>query len=344
MDNKKKKKRAGFHIEFGDHGILYALIIFWVLLALTNANFRGLAFYQNILTRASLSAICGIGMTFAISSGDFDLSVASQVALNGVILTLLLPVVGIIPSIIIILLLGSLYGAFNGLLISKLRIPAFIATLAMQMGYRALAQMVNNSPTVVTNKLFNQIATYKLFGYIPTAFLILVILALIGNMIFRKTKLGRNTLAIGNSKSAAIISGVNVARTQLMIFLLVGFFTACSSVMIVSYLGSSNYGMQLGLEFTVISAVVLGGTALAGGKGSIFNTIVAAIFLATIRSAMDSFGVDSYWQKVVEGIILVIAFSISQIRVIINNFLIKWKAGRELSRQKQKSAAQSTGS
>jgi ribose/xylose/arabinose/galactoside ABC-type transport system permease subunit len=87
--------------------------------------------------------------------------------------------------------------------------------------------------------------------------------------------------------------------------------------------------MQMGLEFTVISAVVLGGTALSGGKGSIFNTIVAAVFLVTIRSAMDSFGVDSYWQKIVEGIILVIAFSITQIRTIINNFIIRQKTKKQ---------------
>lgn len=327
----KKKK---LHIEFGDYGILYALIIFWVLLAITNEDFRGLAFYQNIVTRASLNAICGIGMTFAIISGDLDLSVASQVAVNGVVLTLILPVLGIIPSIIVILLLGIVMGTINGVLIAKVKIPAFIATLAMQMAYRAIAQLINSTPTVVENKLFKKIATYKIADLLPTAFLILIILAVIGTIILRKTKLGRNIVAFGNSKQAAVISGIDISKVQIMIYVLVGIFTALASVMIVSSLGSSNYGMQQGLEFTVISAVVLGGTALAGGKGSIFNTIVAAIFLVTIRSAMDSFGVDSYWQKVVEGAILVIAFSITEIRMIINNTIIKSKAKKAMAAKK----------
>jgi len=330
-----KKKKNAIHIEYGDYGILYALLIFWIFLAITNSDFRGISFYQNILTRASLNAICGIGMTFAVISGDFDLSVASQVAFCGVILTIIIPIIGIIPSILVILAIGIAMGAFNGLLIAKLRIPAFITTLAMQMAYRALAQMINSKPVVVDNKLFKRIATYKIGGILPTAFLILIILAVIGTIILRKTKLGRNILAIGNSKEAAVISGINVPKTQILIFVLVGFFTACSSVMIVSSLGSSNYGMQVGLEFTVISSVVLGGTALAGGKGSIFNTIVAAVFLATIRSAMDSFGIDSYWQKVVEGVILVIAFSITEIRNIINNILVKQRAKKQLVSQKQ---------
>lgn len=328
---KKKKK---LHIEFGDYGILYALLLFWLILAITNKDFRGLAFYQNILTRASLNAICGIGMTFAIISGDFDLSVASQVALGAVVITILMPIIGVVPSILVIIGLGILMGAFNGMLIAKLKIPAFIATLAMQMGYRALAQMVNSTPVVVENTFFKKMASYKIGGIIPTAFLILVVFAVIGTIILRKTKLGRDILAVGNSKEAAVISGINVARTQILIFVLVGLFTALSSIMIVSSLGSSSYGMQTGLEFTVISSVVLGGTALAGGKGSIFNTIVAAIFLVTIRSAMDSFGVDSYWQKVVEGIILVIAFSITEIRTLISNALVKYKARKAMAAQK----------
>ena len=153
------------------------------------------------------------------------------------------------------------------MLIAKLRIPAFIATLAMQMGYRAMAQMVNSTPVVVESTIFKKLASYKIGGLIPTAFLIMVVLAVLGTVILRR--LGRDILAVGNSKEAAVISGINVARTQILIYILVGIFTALASVMIVSSLGSSNYGMQSGLEFTVISSVVLGGTALAGGKGSI---------------------------------------------------------------------------
>lgn len=328
MKNKKQ-----FHIEYGDYGILYALVIFWLILIATDPNFRGFSFFQTILTKASLNAICGIGMTYAVISGAFDLSVASQVALNGVVLTLILPRLGMFPSIVVILLLGALMGTINGTLIAKLRIPAFIATLAMQMAYRAIAQMVNSKPVIVENQVFKKLATYKIGGAVPTVFLVCVLLGIVGTVILRKTKLGRNILAIGNSRSAAMISGIHVARTEIMIYMLVGLFTAASSIMFVSYLGSSNYGMQSGLEFSVISAVVLGGTALKGGKGSIFNTIVAAIFLITIRSAMDSFGVDSYWQRVVEGIILIIAFSITEIRNIISKFTVQYQAQKELSKK-----------
>lgn len=325
-----KKETSKFHIEFGDYGILYALIIFWIILIITNSNFRGLSFFQTILTKSSIAAICGIGMTFAVISGDFDLSVASQVALNGVVLTLILPSLGVVGTILVILLMGAAMGLINGMLIAKLKIPAFITTLAMQMAYRAIAQMVNSSPVVVDNTAFKGIVKLKIFGIIPSAFFIAIILGVIGTIILRKTKLGRHILAIGNSKRTAIVSGIRIDITQIWIYVLVGLFTAATSVVVVSYLGSSNYGMQEGLEFTVISAVVLGGTSLKGGKGSIFTTIVASVFLTTIRSAMDSYGIDSYWQKVIEGIILVIAFSITEIRSIINNILVKQRARKEL--------------
>lgn len=321
------KKR--FHIDFGDYGILYALIIFWILLAIFNENFRGFAFYQNILRQASFNAICGIGMTFVIISGEFDLSVASQVALCSVILTLLLPILGIIPTVIVILIIGMVLGSINGVLYAKLKIPAFIVTLATQMGYRALAQLVNSSPVVVKNKVFTRMAISKFLG-LPVPFIIMMIAAVIGTIVLRKTKFGRNVTAIGNSHQAAKISGINVPKMQILIYMVVGLFTAASAIMLTSYLGSSNYGMQEGLEFTVISAVVLGGTSLAGGKGSIFNTIIAAIFLVTIKSAMDAFGISSYYQRVIEGVILIFAFSITEIRAMINNALVRYRAQKEL--------------
>lgn len=334
MDEKRKplKKRQGLSINFSELGILYALLIFWLILALTNENFRGLSFYRNILRQASFNAICGVGMTFAIISGDFDLSVASQVALCSVVMTLLIPAIGVVPSIFVVLLIGTLLGAFNGILIAKFKIPSFIATLATQFAYRALAQIINSSPVVVQNKGFTSLSVKYVAG-IPLPFIIMTVIAVIGTVVLRKTRLGRNVLAIGNSKSAAKLSGINIDRTQIMVFLLVGLFTACSAVMFTSYLGSSNYGMQTGLEFTIITAVVLGGTALAGGKGSIFTTVVAAIFLVTIKSGMDAFGINSYTQKIIEGGILVLAFSITHIRSSISTALVRRRSRRELQQR-----------
>lgn len=326
-------KKRGIHFNFGEWGILYALLIFWAVLFIFSPNFRSFSAFQNILREASLAGICGVGMTFAIISGDFDLSVASQVALCSVVLTLILPTIGMVPAILVILLMGLVLGGINGLLVAKLRIPAFIATLAMMFAYRALAQLVNETPVVVENAAFKQMATSYLLG-IPVLFVVMCLCVAAGTVVLRKTRAGRNVLAIGNSKQAARISGISVPGTQILIFMLVGLFTAASSIMTTSYLGSSNYGMKDGFEFTVISAVVLGGTAMAGGKGSIFTTAVAAVFLATIKSGMDTFRIDSYAQRIIEGLILIFAFSINGIRANVNDALVKRRSRKDLEKRR----------
>lgn len=327
------KKKNRIHFNFNEWGILYALILFWLILFLFRPNFQKWSAFQNILRESALAGICGVGMTFAIISGDFDLSVASQVAVSSVILTLIMPITGVLPAILIILVAGMVMGTVNGLLIAKLRIPSFIATLAMMYGYRALAQLINSTPVSVENEAFRRMATSYILG-IPIPFLIMVICALIGTLILRKTTFGRHVLAIGNSRQAAEISGINIGNTQLMIYILVGLFTAAAAIVITSYRGSSNYGMNMGFEFTVITAVVIGGTALAGGKGSIFTTAVAAIFLASIKSGMDAFRIDSYYQRIIEGVILIFAFSINTIREV-GQDVIKTRRAKKAQRADQ---------
>ena len=330
-----KKK---LQINFGELGILYALLIFWLILIVFSPNFRNISAFQNIVREASFTGICGVGMTFVIISGDLDLSVASQVALCSCVLTLLLPKMGVFPSVILILLLGAVLGTFNGVLIAKMKIPAFIATLAMMFGYRALAQIVNATPVVVENKLFKLMSTSYLAG-IPVPFIVMIICGVIGTVILRKTALGRHTLAIGNSHEAARIAGISIPRTQILIYLMVGLFTAAASIMIPTYPGTSNPGMKDRCASTDIAPVPRAGTARDGGKGSIFTTAVAAIFLATIKSGMDAFQIQSYMQRIIEGVILIFAFSINGIRAYVNDFLVKSRSRRELDERRRGSAA-----
>ena len=180
---------------------------------------------------------------------------------------------------------------------------------------------------------FKKMATSYLFG-ITVPFLVMAACVVVGTLILRKMSLGRHILAIGNSPAAAEISGINVANTKIWIYVLLGLFTAAASVMITSYLGSSNYGMKDGFEFTVITAVVLGGTAMAGGKGSIFTTAVAAVFLASIKSGMDTFRIDSYAQRIIEGLILIFAFAINGVRAQVNDSLVKRRSTKELEQRK----------
>jgi len=351
------KVNARFHFYFGDHVIIVALLVFWLALLFTNPAFSSFSIYSTVIKQGAMFAVCGIGMTYAISSGVFDLSVASQIALSHVVFTSIVtrvapnnPGMGILLTCLIVLCMGICMGLINGTLVAVLRIPAFITTLAMQMVYRGLAQLVNEFPTPFTTfdkpyLAFTmgagdavrfepgdfEVFFGRGFGFtrilqLPLFFYIMIALAIIGAIIMRKTAFGRSVLAIGNSMEASRIAGINIPRTQIGIFVLVGFFTAITSLMMLSHQGASNYGVPTGTEFAVISSVVLGGTALAGGKGSILNTVIAAMFIATIPTALTSFGVSNLWHDVFNGAILVFAFSINTIRSYADDALVKYRA------------------
>lgn len=330
-------------INFRELGILYALILLWVILFATNKTFRGTSIYLSILREASFSGICGVGMTLCIASKHFDQSIASMMALLACVFTSLLasltPVMGgfgIFAAILIVFALSVVLGCFNGVLVAKLRIPAFIATLGTMYAYRALAYIVSGGSPVIINQVVTkqQYQFFRMLGMgaflgLPVSFWIMIICAVIGTVILRKTGLGRHTLAIGNSVNASKISGINVDFTKICIFTLVGVFVGIATVLNSAFLGSSNPGMSTGFEFIVISTVVLGGTALSGGKGSIFNTMVAAVFLVTVTAGMNAFGMDSFAQRVVQGLILLFAFSINGIRALIETRQVKTAARKK---------------
>jgi ribose/xylose/arabinose/galactoside ABC-type transport system permease subunit len=335
-------KRVLKKFNLREWGILFALLLLWLILILTNKNFRSLGIYMSILREASFSGICGVGMTLCIASKHFDQSIASMMAFLACVFTWILPgfaggmgMFGIVLAIVVVIALSVVLGFVNGVLVAKLRIPAFIATLGTLYVYRSFAYIVSNDQPIILNQIVSK-DQYQLFRFLgmgsmaglPFPFWVMIICAVIGTVILRKTELGRHTLAIGNSISASKISGVNVDRTKILIFTLVGLFVGVATILNTTFLGSSNPGMVNGFEFVVISTVVLGGTSLAGGKGSIFTTIIAAIFLVTITAGMNAFGMDSFAQRVVQGVILLFAFSINGIRSLIEARRVRSAAQR----------------
>jgi ribose/xylose/arabinose/galactoside ABC-type transport system permease subunit len=289
----------------------------FLLLFLTTDRFRSMDNFLSILQEASFIGIAGLGMTFCIITGGLDLSSGSMIALLAVINMLLLNATNSFLVIFIVLILGALLGAFNGILVSKVKIPAFIATLATFYIFRALAYIITGGdPVSYSAAWFIWIGNGKIFG-IPFSFILMIVLAFFAHLILRRTWIGRTVVAIGNSPEASRISGLNNTLATIFAFMMVGITVAISSILISSRLWSANPRMMDGYEFKVITAVVLGGTALEGGKGSMFNTVVAAIFYCGISNAMTLYHVDSYVISIVTGIILLLAFSLNPIMQII---------------------------
>ena len=302
----------------GEHTILVALLVMWALLFVSTDRFRSMDNFLSILQEASFIGISGLGMTFCIITGGLDLSSGSLIALLAVVNMLLLRATDSFLAIPVVLLLGALLGAFNGLLVSIVRIPAFITTLATFYIFRALAYIITGGDPVTYNAAwFIWLGNGSILG-VPFSFLLMIVLAIVAHLILRRTQIGRSVVALGNSPEAARISGLNNDRATIFAFLMVGLTVAISSVLLSSRLWSANPRMLDGYEFRVITAVVLGGTALEGGKGSIFNTVIASIFYCSISNAMTLYRVDSYVISIVTGIILLLAFSLNPIKQILD--------------------------
>ena len=349
-------------VNFRELGILYALVILWMILAVTTKQFRQWDTYSAILRQASFAGICGVGMTLCIASKHFDQSIGAMLAFLGCTFTALLTAFsdvppqqtlgvfvkpdginymgiqwyGVLAAFVLILLLSVVCGLFNGLLVAKLRIPAFIATLGTLYIYRGYAYVVSGSSPVIINQIVTP-EQYRFFNFLgtgtvlwlPFSFWVMIICAVAGTVVLRRTKLGRHALAIGNSVEASRISGIDIAWTKILIFAMLGGFVGIASILNTTFLASSNPGMVTGFEFVVITTVVLGGTSLAGGKGSVFNSIVAAVFLVSITVGMNALQVNAYYQKIVQGVILLFSFSINEIRNAIENHRVKARARRE---------------
>ncbi len=287
-----------------------------VLLAAANPYFRTLANAENILLQASFSAIGAAGMTLLIVSGAFDLSVAGLLGLCGVMTAELLPSFGVVLTIIASIVLGILLGFLNGLVVTKLRIPAFIATLGMMNVYLALAFIWTQGSRVISVSApsFDSLGTGTLLGVLPIPFVVTIVTYFFCFGILNRSVYGRYLRAVGSSEIAARTAGLPVDLIRILAFAIVGGCTALAGVFLTAELSSASAIMATGYELTVIAVVVIGGTSLKGGEGSLSGSFTGALFFAVISSALNILNVAAYWQYVVTGVFLISALGVQALR------------------------------
>lgn len=287
-----------------------------------------------ILTKqVAINAILGIGMTFVILTGGIDLSVGSIVGLTGMIAGglihegLLLPYfsVSVFFNIWIVmfiaLVVGVLLGAINGLLITKFNVPPFIATLGVMYMARGAALLRSNGrtfPNLVGHEtLGNQgfeLLGQSTFLYLPYPIWIMIVLALVAVFISKKTPFGRNVYAVGGNEQAAHLSGIRVNRVKLVTYMLSGFCAAIVGLIITSQLVAAHPATGEAFEMNAIAVVVLGGTSLAGGRGTIGGTLIGAFVIGVLNNGLVLMGVTQFWQTVIKGLVIVLAVVIDQLQ------------------------------
>jgi len=292
------------------------LVILVMILAVSNPYFRTVGNLENILLQASFSGIGAAGMTLLIVSGAFDLSIASLLGLCGVFISQLLPSLGIVLTALAAVLFGTLLGMINGLVVTKLRIPAFIATLGMMNIYLALTFIWTEGSRViaVSDPTFDLLGTGTLFGLLPIPFLAMIVTYVVCYGILNRSIYGRCLRAVGSSEIAARTGGLSVDLIRILAFAIVGGCSALAGVFLTAELSSASAIMASGYELTVIAVVVIGGTSLKGGEGTLFGSFTGALFFAVISSALNILNVGAYWQYVVTGIFLIGALGVQALR------------------------------
>lgn len=290
-------------------GPLAALLAISAFISLTTPNFLDLQNFRNISLQVAVLSIVAIGSTVVIIAGGIDLSPGSMIAILTMGLAVLVKLEGLSLwlAIPVTLLLGAALGAFNGILVAYLRIPAFIVTLATLSGFKGLALTIaGGSPVFQLSAELRQLFYGTLFG-LPLPFVYVVLLYAFFLVLLEHSKLGREIYAVGGNESAAKLSGIPVSRVRFLSFVIAGVVTGIGGILLAARLnsGSPNYGD--GVELQAIAAAVVGGTSLAGGRGRVINTLIGALIIIVVQNGLNLNAVSTSMQNLTIGVIIVIA-------------------------------------
>ena len=289
-------------------GIPFLLVLVIGLVAVP--NFASSSNVANMLVNAAILAIVGFGMTVVIAVRGIDLSVGSAQALAACIAAATVNSAGPVIGVLVGIAVGAGLGLVNGLVVTRLRVPGFIATLATMSVFRgAVLLFTGGAPIMIASMGFKGVATAKFLG-VPVPFWIALVIGAFAVYALSNMRFGKHVVAVGGSPEAAFDSGIKVRRIELLAYLLAGAAAGTAGVILASQLGVVNGSISAGLELQAIAIVVLGGTSMAGGQPRVAGTFVAALLLSMINSGLNLLNVPSFYQYVALGVLLIFALSV----------------------------------
>ncbi|NLF28456.1 MAG: ABC transporter permease [Clostridiales bacterium] len=313
MNQVQKKSRRAASIDFMPLIIAYVLLV--VFFAFKSQHFFTVRNFLNIALYAANVGVLACTMTLVIVSGHIDLSIGSVIALAGVVMGKLMqngqPVV---LAVLACIAVGALTGLYNALLITRVKVNAFITTLAGMEVFRGIAYLVTNGKAITLSGSFiKAIGRGYTLGF-PNAVILMLTMVILFALLSRYTTFGRRIYVIGGGSQVAYLSGINVEKNLSVLFVLNGIMGGIATLIYCSQLGSAMPSNASGMEFDVISAVILGGASLSGGKGSIIGALFGALLLGTLNNGMVMLDIHTYWQQVISGLVLVLAVVLDVIK------------------------------
>jgi ribose transport system permease protein len=304
----------------GEQGFIVIFLLWALFLSLSTDSFATSSNLFTILRQATIIGILAIGEHLIVLLGTMDISLAAILTLTGVANAAALAHFGFPPilAVLISLILGAIIGLINGLIITRLKINPIITTLGMMSILEGLAFVYTQGKTIFGDEIdpIELLSRGRIAGIIPVPVIVLFSLYILFFILLRHTVLGAWIFAVGNNEKATWLAGINPDNVKLIAFTLAGLLAGIGGIMQVARQGTATGGMGADFLFPVLTAVVLGGASLSGGRGKIFNTLIAAIFLTTITNGMILLGVSIYAQRIISGAILVTALSLDRFRTI----------------------------
>lgn len=289
-----------------------AMIVVFILIApafLTGGNI------DNLLVSSMFVLLVAVGMTFVLITGGIDLSVGSVMGLSGAVAGYcLVHGMNVVVAVVAGLAVGAVTGLVNGLLIARLGLADFIVTLAMLSAVRGIVELMAAGTGLqsLSYSTFAGLST-GMVSVIPLPLIIVAVLAIVAAFVLRSTVFGRSLYAVGINRKAAHLSGIDVASIRVLAYMVSGVLAATAGVFLASYVSTVQAEQGSGYELTAIAAAVIGGTSLAGGKGSVWGTVIGALMLGTLQNGLVLAGLNAYWFTIVTGIFLVAAVLLDRV-------------------------------
>lgn len=307
----------------GDFWSRYGVILAWLAMCLFFAIMSDRFLVQdnlvNILRQSSIVAIAAVGTTIVFIAGGIDISQGAVMAFAGLAAVILIEQAGVadVVAISIALAIALLFGLANGFLAEIVRIPAFIATLGTALVIRGAAFVYTEGRSIglsgESGELLKEIGR-GFFGVLPIPVIAMVVLYGVATWVMARTTWGLHTYAVGSAERASRIAGVRVTRHRIEVYAVGGLLAGLAGVVLAGRLASAAPGLATGAEFDIITAVVLGGTSIYGGRGNVMRTLLGAVFLATMTNGLVLMNVPSFWQTITVGAVLLIALSLDRLQ------------------------------
>ncbi|EXG83583.1 ABC transporter permease [Lacrimispora sp.] len=297
-------------MNFREYGVVIGFILLCVVISFATPAFATQKNILNLLRQSSIIGIIATGMTFVIISGSFDISVGAVAALSGAVTMKLITMGNGVPVAIAVLAalgIGAVVGLINGIAVAKINVPSLIATMAMVSVVKgSMLMFTGGYPITRTIPVLDTIGNGYVAG-IPIPVIIFAAAVAIAFIILTKTRFGRYVYSVGGNEEASKLNGINVDSYKIKVFVINAVLAALAGIVLVGRMGTASPAAGDGYDMDAIASVVIGGTSVAGGSGSVLKTVIGVLLMSVINNSFNLLGVDMYFQYIFKGLIILIA-------------------------------------